>query len=138
MSEQRRCLHTALIAVRWGDMDALGHVNNAAYFTYMEQTRIAWLEHTEAGTLRAQNEQGCVIVNAACTFHKPVLYPATLKVEMYGGPAGRSSFESTYELTDADSAEHYASGSARIVWMDYLSGRSAPLPDFIRRLLPAG
>ncbi len=136
MSEARASLHTLLIPVRWGDMDALGHVNNAAYFTYMEQTRITWLEALGAPVLSLQNAQGCVIVNATCTFHKPVTYPATLKIGMYGAAPGRSSFESSYELRDADTDVLYASGSARIVWVDYASGRSIPLPEFIRERLP--
>ncbi len=36
-------LYSQTINVRWSDMDAIGHVNNARYFTYMEQVRIEWL-----------------------------------------------------------------------------------------------
>ena len=41
---ERRLLHSLRLQVRWGDMDALGHVNNAEYLRYFEQSRIAWLE----------------------------------------------------------------------------------------------
>jgi acyl-CoA thioester hydrolase len=137
MDEQRVLLQTQQIPVRWGDMDALGHVNNAAYFTYMEQARIAWLASVGAGDMGTGATHGSVIVNAACTFHKPITYPTLLQVQMHGGPPGRSSFESYYELRDAaDPALLYASGSARIVWVDYGSGRSAPLPAGVRRHLP--
>ena len=37
-------IHTSHMKLRWGDMDAFGHVNNTIYFRYMEQTRIEWLE----------------------------------------------------------------------------------------------
>ena len=44
MSEHKKLVHTERIPVRWGDMDAMGHVNNTVYFRYMEQTRICWFE----------------------------------------------------------------------------------------------
>ena len=42
MSEERRLAHVERIPIRWGDMDAMGHVNNTVYFRYMEQARISW------------------------------------------------------------------------------------------------
>jgi len=39
----RILVHTSLQPLRWADMDMLGHVNNVAYFRYMEQARIEWL-----------------------------------------------------------------------------------------------
>ena len=40
---QRRPMHESLIAIRWGDMDALGHVNNSVYLQYMDVARVDWL-----------------------------------------------------------------------------------------------
>ena len=44
MSEDRKLVHVERIPIRWGDMDAMGHVNNTVYFRYMEQARIGWFE----------------------------------------------------------------------------------------------
>ena len=44
MSTPRKLVHVERIAVRWGDMDAMGHVNNTVYFRYMEQARISWFD----------------------------------------------------------------------------------------------
>ena len=38
----KRLLHTALIPVRWGDMDNYGHVNNTVYLEYIQEARIGW------------------------------------------------------------------------------------------------
>ncbi len=38
--EDKKLVHESIISVRWGDMDALGHVNNAVYFRYIEQARV--------------------------------------------------------------------------------------------------
>jgi acyl-CoA thioester hydrolase len=131
-------LHTLMIPVRWGDMDALGHVNSAAYFVYMEQARVSWLASVGARDIGIGANAGAVIANAYCTFHRSITYPAELEVRMLGGAPGRSSFESYYELRDTgENTVLYATGGARIVWVDYASGRPLPLPEFIRRRLPA-
>lgn len=94
----RRLLITSRMPVRWGDMDAYGHVNNTVYFRYMEQTReMEWLEQMGSGG-DPDNPVAPVIINAACTFLIPVNYPATLIVRMYGGEPGRSSVMTWYEL----------------------------------------
>jgi acyl-CoA thioester hydrolase len=135
---QPALLHTLTIPVRWGDMDALGHVNSATYFVYMEQARVSWLASVGARDIGTGAGAGAVIANAYCTFHRSIAYPAELRVQMHGGTPGRSSFESYYDLRDAgENTILYATGSARIVWLDYASGRSLPLPEFIRRQLPA-
>jgi len=41
---EKKLVHVERIPVRWGDMDAMAHVNNTVYFRYMEQTRISWFE----------------------------------------------------------------------------------------------
>lgn len=138
--ETGRLLHRLTLAVRWGDMDALGHINNATYFTYFEQARVAWLEGLAGGAegLTAGTASGPVVVTAACEFRAPVTYPATVVVELYGEPPGRSSFGTRYRLTDAGDGRIYALGSARVVWVDHRAGRSMALPQAVREALPAG
>lgn len=138
IDEQRVLLYALTIPIRWGDMDALGHVNNAAYFTYMEQVRVGWLASVGAEALGPGAREGSVIVNACCTFNKSITYPATLRVQIHGGAPGRTSFESYYTLQDADTHVVYATGTARVVWVNYASGRAIPLPAFVRRHLPGG
>jgi acyl-CoA thioester hydrolase len=44
MEHRKKLVHVTHIPIRWGDMDAYGHVNNTVYFRYMEQARVEWLE----------------------------------------------------------------------------------------------
>ena len=60
--------------IRWGDMDAFGHVNNTVYFRYMEQVRISWFEELGLTGSNADG-QGPVIVNASMEFLKQLHYP---------------------------------------------------------------
>ena len=64
----KRLIHECLIPVRWGDMDAYGHVNNTLYFRYMETARCDWLE--SVGLPPGEGDDGPVIVSAFCNFHR--------------------------------------------------------------------
>lgn len=127
-------VHTSHQAIRWGDMDALGHVNNIVYFRYMEQARIEWAQalDPERG---AHHETGPVIVNASCTFQIPLVYPGELEVRMFLGNPGRTSVMSFYEIWHDD--RKFAEGAAKIVWIDIASGRPVPLPDKVAAPLRA-
>lgn len=128
-------VHEHTIEVRWGDMDALGHVNNATYFTYFEQARIAWFAGLAGGKVM-DRRHGPVMANAACEFRRPIVHPARVVVEVLVGDAGRSSLPTAYRIVDAaDPAVEYATGSSVLVWVDYSTGKSVPLPDGIRALL---
>ncbi|MCZ4305474.1 thioesterase family protein [Zoogloeaceae bacterium G21618-S1] len=132
MTEQRILLHTCRIPVRWGDMDAYGHVNNTIYFRYCEQARVEWLE--QGGFMVSLDQSdGPVIINAACTFMTPVTYPATVLVRLYAGAPGRSSLMNWYEISVEGEDTVYAEGSAKVVWMNHLTGKSVPLPESLRK-----
>jgi len=127
MEKTRRLAHVERIPIRWGDMDAMGHVNNTVYFRYLEQTRIEWLY--ALGGPGAYEGTGPVVVNASCTFLVPLVYPGEVEVRMYLGEPGRSSVGSFYDVRM--NGRTYAEGAARIVWIDLASGRSVPLPRWV-------
>jgi acyl-CoA thioester hydrolase len=134
MEHFRKLVHTTLIPVRWGDMDAMGHVNNTVYFRYAEQSRIEWLESL-GFALDSGQQQAAVIVNASCTFFVPIAYPATVEVKHFAGKPGRSSVPTYYEMRVVGDDALYAEGAAKLVWFDPACGKSMPLPERIRRLL---
>ena len=129
---------TVDIDVAWGDMDAMGHVNNTVYFRYMEQARIEWLYAQSALGGKHDDGTSSVIVNASCTFIEPLVYPGEVEVRMYVGDLGRTSIGSFYDIVR--DGRRVAEGAAKIVWVDVKTGRSTPLPDRIAaplRALPA-
>jgi acyl-CoA thioester hydrolase len=126
MTSARKLVHSVSIAIRWGDMDAQGHVNNTVYFRYMEQARIEWLQSVRE-RIAGVGGLGCVIVNASCTFLLPLSHPGAVEVRMFVGAPGRSSFDTFYEMWIND--RKYAEGSARVVWIDERTQRSTPLPE---------
>ena len=135
MEQHRKLIHTTQIPIRWGDMDAYGHVNNTVYFRYMEQARVEWLEGLDA-EVRPGGE-GPVIINASCTFLIPMTYPGTVEVRTFTGKPGRSSVMTYVEMRLVGDGQLYAEGAAKVVWMDTRTGKSAPLPEAIRAVLEA-
>lgn len=118
--------------VRWGDMDALGHVNNIMYFRYFEQTRIAWCEATGFAPL-GEGGTGMVIVDNHAEYLKPLHYPAVMDIRMAGHSPGRSSFVTTYSIVVDGTL--MTRGRSKIVWIDNVAGRSIALPAELRARL---
>ena len=111
----------------------LGHVNNTVYFRYMEQARIEWLAAVSTGGSGFHQGHGPVIVNANCEFMIPLVYPGTVEVRMFLGDLGRTSMGSYYEIFMG--GRIYATGAARLVWIDLATGRPIPLPEQITTIL---
>lgn len=130
----RKLVHVMRMPIRWGDMDALGHVNNTVYFRYFEQARVEWF--ADAGCAWSGEGEGPVIVNAHCTFLRQLKYPGEIEVRTYAGAPGRSSFETYCEVRRVDQPEVLtADGGAKVVWVDFSSGKAVPLPQGVRELL---
>jgi acyl-CoA thioester hydrolase len=127
LPEKKKQVFRMTIPIRWGDMDAMGHVNNTTYFRYLETIRIEWMR-----SIDCQPDplgEGPVIVNAFCTFHKQLEYPGDVVATMFVSDVGRSSFETWCTLERADvPGVVYASGGATTVWVDFPKQRSAALP----------
>lgn len=130
MEHFRSLVLTSIQPIRWGDMDAMGHVNNTVYFRYMEQARVEWLDALGFVT-GVEQEEAPVIVNASCTFLLPLTYPGSVEVRMFAGRPGRSSLPTFYELRKAGADAVYAEGAAKVVWTRPATGKSAPLPERI-------
>ena len=130
--QQKKLVHTERIAVRWGDMDAMGHVNNTVYFRYMEQARISWFDALVPEEA-AWKDTGIVIANASCNFKLPLNYPGTVEVQLRVDPPGGSSVGTFYELR-MNGALH-ADGAATVVFIDMRRQKPVRIPDGIRKRL---
>ena len=132
--EQKKLTYEMVIPIRWGDMDAMGHVNNTIYFRYLEIIRIEWM-HSVGGAFKPDGV-GPVIVNAFCNFIQQLEYPGDVLARHYVANPGRTSFDAfvTLERTD-EPGVLYATGGATTVWIDYPKKRSVPLPEKLRALL---
>ena len=132
--ETKLLTHTSTIALRWGDMDAMGHVNNTIYFRYLEIVRLDWF--TAIGCLPNPDGEGPVIVNAFCNFYRQLEFPGQIVAKHYVCNPGRSSVDTYVTLERADAPGRIdAAGGAKVVWVDFPKQQSKPLPQWLRELV---
>ena len=131
LPEHKKLVHQMVIPIRWGDMDAMGHVNNTVYFRYLESVRIDWFDQI-GFDLNPQGE-GPVIVNAFCNFSRQFEYPGDILAKMYVSDPGRTTFESWCTLERVDQPGRVdAAGGATTIWVDFPKQKAVNLPDWVR------
>ena len=134
--EHGKLVHVERMRMRWGDMDALGHMNNTIYFRYFEQARISWFD--SIGVDYRTQPEGPILGTISCRFIVPIVYPADLEVTVRASAPRRSTFTLFSEIREAgDPARVYATSEAVMVWIDIAQGKSRALPDSIKALMIA-
>jgi acyl-CoA thioester hydrolase len=122
------------VDVRFSDLDALGHVNNVVYLTYMESARIAWwLEVTG----RPLAEMGMILARTEIDYRSPASYGDGLEVGVRCAAMGRSSFVLEFRVEERGSGRLVAEARKVLVHYDYAAGRSLPLPPELRERISA-
>ncbi|MDI1434717.1 acyl-CoA thioesterase [Polyangium sorediatum] len=119
------------IAVLWGDIDALGHVNNTRYFGWLEETRLAYLRMIGVD-LSTGASQTPVLASTSVDFLRPVFWPDSVRVEGKTTRLGRTSLTMDYRMTSVGQQAVVATGSAVVVLLAPNTGRPVPIPDLIR------
>ena len=120
------------VLVRWGDMDAFGHVNNARFFTYCESARIRYFETLGFDDFHADPSHRPGVVSASCNFRRQVHHPARLEVGARVTRLGNSSFTLEYGVFDREDGALVADGESIAVWVDYGAGKAIPLPEQLK------
>lgn len=125
------------IPVAWGDMDAFGHVNNTVYLRWFESVRIAFFYAAQVPHQRVALIQAPILAHTSCTFELPLVFPDTVRVLAWIGKVGTKSFTMRYEVHSLTHGRRAAHGDGVVVWYDYPSQRSSPIPDDLRARLEA-
>lgn len=122
--------HITEIEIRFADMDAMGHVNNAKYFSYFEQARIKYLDDI-LGTDIKFAERGVIVGNAHADFKIPVKFRDKVRVYTNCPRIGTKSFEISYSLVVEKNGNALvaATGSTVMVCFDYGLNHSIEIPD---------
>lgn len=118
------------IDVKWGDMDALQHVNNTVFFKYFESVRLAHLDLIEPMDSLSNKGFYPILAATSCSFLKPLKYPDTVRCACRISSIGRTSFVQQYRILDGK-GELSAKGEGVVVLMNSESNKKAPIPDFI-------
>jgi acyl-CoA thioester hydrolase len=132
--ETKKLVYEMVMPIRWGDMDAMNHLNNASYFRFLETCRIDWMYSINA--IPKAHGAGPIIVNAFCNFYTQLQYPGDVRIKMYVSDPGRTTFESWATMERADEpGKIYAAGGATTIWVDFATQKAAPMPDWLRAIV---
>lgn len=118
------------IALRWRDLDAFNHVNNANFLTFLEEARIRWFE--SIGKEWVTDAFAPLLAAVQLNYRQPIPYPADVIVELYLERVGNTSVTIGHAIANQDGTALYCDGHVVMVWIDRASGRPRPLPDAIR------
>lgn len=125
------------IPVAWGDMDAMGHVNNTVYLRYFETARIAYFERVGLMAHMEQTGIGPILGSESCQFRLPVTYPDTVSVGTRIPKIGADRFTMEFFVVSHKHRKVAAQGDGVVVSFNYRENRKAPLPDLWRERITA-
>lgn len=125
-----------VLTVRWRDLDAFNHVNNATFLSYVEEARLLWMQ-TVAG--RGIYPGAAPVVAAThMNYRRQIGWPNELAIELGAERIGSTSLIVAHRIVDAnDVSTLYADGNAVVVWIGG-DGRPVTLPAPIRAAAGGG
>lgn len=119
------------IAVRWRDLDALNHVNNASFLTYVEEARLIWFASLPDPWI--DENISPLLAAAHVNFRRPIQWPARIAVELFVERLGTTSLTLGHRIVAEDDPQTvYADGHSVLVWIDRRGGRPTALPESVR------
>ena len=126
------------IEVRFRDIDAMGHVNNAVYLTYFENARAAWvaaLDRPESSSSNLLEQFPFILAEAHCRFLRPVRLGERVCCLVRATAVGNKSFELEYLLVSEPAGQPLTHGRSTQIYFDYGTARPAPVPPEVRRAI---
>ncbi len=115
--------------VRFRDVDALGHVNNAVFLTYLEEARIGFL------VPKGAEASGMILARVEIDFRAPLRTGDELEIGVRPAGVGTKSFELEYQVRSGETVA--AEAKTVLVSFDYETGRSVDVPQAWREALAA-
>ncbi|MBK8442791.1 MAG: acyl-CoA thioesterase [Sphingobacteriales bacterium] len=121
------------LAMRWSDLDELGHANNAVYLTYFEEARVGYFA---AACQWDWKKDGLILAKATVNYRRPLFFVQTAQIALRCSHIGNKSFELQYAITAPDAQQQLqliADGSTIMVCFDYEQQISVTVPQHIRK-----
>jgi acyl-CoA thioester hydrolase len=121
--------------VRWGDMDARGHVNNTIYYRYFESSRIALFRFFNIYEEPTKVRIGPILSYQSCYYKAPLTYPDTIYVGAKITSIEGSKIVIKHILVSKKLARKVAEGEAQIIWYDYENQKKTNISDELKQKL---
>jgi acyl-CoA thioester hydrolase len=123
-------MHEIQVNVRFSETDALGHINNASYFVYLEEARIRFIE--SLGCDMDTKGWNFILASIKCDFLSQGYFNQTLSIKTFVSKIGTKSFQLEHEIISTHTNELIAKGNGVMVYFDFEKQKSEPLPDSFR------
>lgn len=120
--------------VDWSEIDLFGHVNNTAFFKYMQSSRMHLFEELGFAQHVQPKGIGPILASAQCQFYKPLFYPGNIEIKARVTFVKNTSFGLEHLILN-DAGEETALGQDVIVIYDFGEGIKHPIPEAIRSQL---
>ena len=126
-SRASRVVHETKIRVRYAEIDAQGHVNNANYLSYFEVGRVEWLRATGHSYRKMElRGRGLVVVEALVRYRRPAFFDDELRLQTELAELGKVALRFDYEVVRG--AEQIATGYTRHACVDLFTGKPVRMP----------
>ena len=125
--------HRTRVEVRFRDIDAFGHVNNAVVSSYLELARIRYL--VDVLQVEPIGVMPLILAHISIDYRSPILFQDVVEVGSRVDWLGTTSIGMSHELTAAADGRELAQSSSVLVTYDYEQSRPMPVPDDWRRAL---
>jgi acyl-CoA thioester hydrolase len=119
--------HRTRLEVRFRDIDAFRHVNNAAFFTYIEQARIRYL--CDLLDVEAVERLPLILAAVQIDFRSPILYGQEVEIGTRVNWIGRTSFSMSHHLTATPDDRLVAEADSILVAYDYATEKPMPVAE---------
>lgn len=128
-------MHEIKVTARFGETDALGHINNTSYFIYLEEARVRFFE--QLGYRLDTNEWNFILASIKCDFLNQGYFNQLLSITTSVKSIGTKSFQLEHEVICSQTNQILAKGMAVIVYFDFNEQKSALIPPLLKEALIA-
>jgi acyl-CoA thioester hydrolase len=118
------------VQARFGETDALGHINNTSYFVYLEEARIRFFELL--GYSMELNDWKFILASTKCDFVSQGYFDQLLTVKTYVSKIGSKSFQLEHDIVCSQTQQLIAKGNAIVVYYDFTNQKSEVLPELLK------
>ena len=123
------------MSVRWGDMDARGHVNNTLYFRYFESSRISLFRSLNLYEEPTDVKIGPILSFQSCNYKAPLTYPDRIYVGAKIDTIEGSKITIKHSIVSKKQKRLVSEGEAHIIWYDYENQKRASISDALKQKL---
>lgn len=120
------------IRIDWSELDYFGHVNNVAFFKYIQSARVNYWDQIGLRESHIKTNIGPMLASSKCDFKKPLLFPGEITIQTKTAFIKNTSFCFIHQIIDAQN-EIAAEAQDIMVMFDFNKNEKTVFPEELRR-----